>query len=167
VTKAHQQVFVGIGCNLGERAATIETAVSSLADLPGCDNLSVSSLYETEPLGPADQPDYLNAVAGFDCALEAHALLDCLQQIEQKHGRVRTGKRWGPRTLDLDLLLYGRTLINSERLTVPHPGIAGRSFVLVPLLEIEPNLVIPGKGNAADLLADCPQLGIKVYNLQT
>ncbi len=157
------RVYVGVGCNLGERERNIVIASEAINALPGCSNCVISSVYETEPLGPADQPHYLNAVIGFDCALEAHVLLKQLQQIETDQLRVRTGERWGPRTLDLDILLYGAEQISTEYLSVPHPGIAVRSFVLVPLLEIAPDITIPGLGAAEDLLAECPKFGISVH----
>lgn len=107
-------------------------------------------------MGPADQPDYINAVAELSTELSPHALLDALQAIEQQHGRTRQGQRWGPRTLDLDILLYSDQQINDVRLQVPHPGIAMRSFVLYPLAEILPGCDIPGMGSLQALLKNCP-----------
>lgn len=105
-------------------------------------------------MGPADQPDYVNAVAQLQTALEAHALLDVLQTIEQQQGRVRHGERWGPRTLDLDLLAYGDAVIDTARLQVPHPGVAERVFVVLPWLELDPDFSIPG-------LAPLPELATR------
>lgn len=113
-------------------------------------------------MGPQDQPDYINAVMAIETQLPPLELLDGLQAIEAAHGRVRQGERWGPRTLDLDLLVYGDREIQSERLTVPHPGISLRRFVLLPLHDIEPHLEIPGLGSLESLLAACPSDGLAV-----
>ena len=110
-------------------------------------------------MGPRDQPDYVNAVVLLRTALAADELLDALQAIERQHARVRD-RHWGPRTLDLDLLLYGQAGIDGARLTVPHPGIAERNFVLYPLAEVDPALVIPGRGTVEALLARCPDTGL-------
>ena len=111
-----------------------------------------SSIYASPPMGPPDQPDYLNVVAAIETRLQPLQLLESLQRIEAAHQRVRK-RRWGARTLDLDLLLYDNLLLQSARLTLPHPGITLRAFVLVPLLEIAPGIIIPGKGPARDYLA--------------
>lgn len=115
-------------------------------------------------MGPQDQPDYLNAVVKFQTDLDPLALLDVLQDIETHHGRVRSGERWGPRTLDLDLLLYADQVIDTPRLTVPHPGIADRSFVLLPLAELTPDLTIPVLGEVSDLVGQCQQFDIRRLN---
>lgn len=115
-------------------------------------------------MGPQDQPDYLNAVASLQTSIDAHELLRVLQEIEHTHGRVRTGTRWGARTLDLDLLLYGDEIIDSPTLTVPHAGIADRSFVLWPLAELAPELIIPKHGKISELLTQCRQFGIRRLN---
>jgi len=153
--------YIGLGCNLGERADTLASAVKALQDHPSISQVQCSSLYETEPMGPQDQPDYLNSVASFQTSADAHVLLGVLQSIEQEHGRKRNGTRWGARTLDLDLLLFGNKVINSPTLTVPHPGIADRSFVLLPLSELDPELVIPELGPVKELLSQCRQFGIR------
>ena len=114
-------------------------------------------------MGPQDQPDYLNAVAALETTLLPHELLDQLQAIETAQGRVRGATRWGSRTLDLDLLLYGNETINDERLVVPHPGMKARSFVLYPLYEIAPGLLLPGGETLASLLNNCPREGLKIY----
>jgi 2-amino-4-hydroxy-6-hydroxymethyldihydropteridine diphosphokinase len=115
-------------------------------------------------MGPADQPDYLNAVAMLDTRLAPLALLDALQGIEQQQGRVRSGERWGPRTLDLDLLLYGSAVISGPRLEVPHPGIRQRSFVLVPLADLAPELVFPDGQSLREALRQCPSDGLEPYH---
>lgn len=151
--------YIGLGSNLNDPQTRINTALRQLADLERCRLIKTSSLYRSPPMGPADQPDYVNAAALLRTTLGAEALLDALQAIEQQHARVRD-RHWGPRTLDLDLLLYGQVVIDSARLTVPHPGIADRSFVLYPLAEIDPALVIPGRGAVQALLMQCPQDGL-------
>lgn len=133
---------VGLGANLGDAAATLYDAVAALARLPGSTLLRASHLYRTPAWGRTDQPDFINAVALVETGLAARDLLDALLAIERSFGRVRLdGERWGPRTLDLDLLLYGRASIESHELTVPHPRMRERAFVLVPLAEIAPGLV--------------------------
>ncbi len=123
-----------------------------LAELPSTRLLSRSSLYVTEPVGPRNQPDYVNAVAGLKTALPPLVLLRHLQRIEQRHRRVRL-QRWGRRTLDLDILTYGSGIIGNPRLRVPHPLMHKRAFVLIPLIEIDPQLAIPGGGKIKTLLA--------------
>jgi len=153
--------YIGLGGNLDDSLALLASARHAIASLPGLRETAFSSFYRSAPMGPADQPDYVNAVMAVETALPPHDLLKDLQQIEQSHGRVRTGLRWGPRTLDLDILLYGEAQIQDETLTVPHAGLAGREFVLYPLAEIAPpGLDIPGKGKLADLLAACPLRGL-------
>lgn len=149
--------FVGIGSNLDGPVRRVRMALEALGRLPQTRLVARSSLYRSAPVGPGAQPDYINAVAGIETGLAPRALLDCLHSIEQEQGRVRDGQRWGPRTLDLDLLLYNRIEIRDPDLTVPHPELARRNFVLAPLLEIEPGIHIPGLGAAASLLR---QLGL-------
>ncbi len=153
------QVFIGLGSNMKEPLAQLKGAVAALRSSPGIGNVVCSSVYQTTPMGPSDQPDYINAAVQFDTTLSPIQLLDRTQLIENRAGRIRD-RRWGPRSLDLDLLLYGQQIINSLRLTVPHSGIAERSFVLYPLADLAPCLSIPGKGKLSDLLDRCPQLGI-------
>lgn len=136
-------VFVGLGSNLDDPVDQVERALDELAQLPNCHLTARSSLYRTAPMGPQDQPDYINAVAALETSLEPTVLLDALQSIEQLHGRVRKAEQWGPRTLDLDLLLYGEQCLDTPRLQLPHPGMKQRGFVLVPLHEIAPELVLP------------------------
>jgi 2-amino-4-hydroxy-6-hydroxymethyldihydropteridine diphosphokinase len=149
-------VYVGLGSNLNDPHGQLAAGMNELAELPGTQVEARSSLYESEPMGPSDQPDYVNAVVRLRTALSPEALLDGLQAIEQGHGRQRT-RRWGARTLDLDILLYGERQIAGPRLRVPHPGIARRNFVLHPLAELDSRLEIPGLGSVAELLAACPK----------
>lgn len=145
--------YVGLGSNLQDPENQIHTALRELTTLPDTRCVRHSSLYRTRPVGPQDQPDFINAVAMLTTGLPAESLLDACQKLEQIHRRVRQGERWGPRTLDLDLLLYARQRIATARLTVPHPRIAERAFVLVPLAEIAPSeMSIPGLGSLSELL---------------
>mgnify|MGYP005751058203 FL=1 len=148
--------YVGLGSNLDDPRRQVEQALRELAALPDTVLAARSSLYRSAPMGPADQPAYINAVARLDTRLAPEALLDALQAVEAAHGRLRTGERWGPRTLDLDILLYGDARLDSPRLKVPHPGMAERNFVLEPLAELAPELDIPGLGPLRELLARCP-----------
>ncbi len=142
---------VGLGANLGDPVATLRAVLEDLAALPLTRLVAASDLYRNPPVGPAGQPDYVNGVAVLDTALSALALLDRLQDLETARGRVRTGPRWGPRTLDLDLLLYQDLRCRHPRLSLPHPRMAERPFVLVPLAELAPGLHIPGRGRVGDL----------------
>jgi 2-amino-4-hydroxy-6-hydroxymethyldihydropteridine diphosphokinase len=154
------RVYVAIGANLGDAIANARSALEALGGLPECRLLRASSLYRTPPMGPPGQPDYINVVAEVECTLEAHDLLDELQRIEAEHGRVREGERWGPRTLDLDILLFGDREIRDHRLTVPHAGIAERGFFLLPLAELAFTLEVPGHGRVAELLQGVALTGI-------
>jgi len=154
------RAYIGLGSNLDDPAAQVRRALDALVRLPDSRLHSHSSLYHSAPLGPADQPDYVNAVAALDTDLDAHALLHALQAIETAQGRVRGDQRWGPRTLDLDLLLYGDAVIDDAELTVPHPGLPVRAFVLYPLMEIVPGLTVPGRGSLQELVARCPRDGL-------
>ncbi len=140
------RAFVGLGANLGDREATIRRA----ADLIGAARLS--SIRETEPWGCEDQPRFLNAVAELDSEVPPRALLARLLEVERELGRTRDGPRWGPRTIDLDLLLYGTERLDEPGLMVPHPHLHERQFVLEPLAELDPTIVVPGKGMVSDLL---------------
>ncbi len=153
------RAYIGLGSNLGKPRDQLERAVAELAALPASRLIAVSSLYTSTPMGPQDQPDYINAVAAIDTRLPPEPLLDALQAIEQAHGRVRT-RHWGPRTLDLDLLLYGDEVITTPRLSVPHPGIAERGFVLYPLAEVAPTLRLPDGRAVAALRAACDAAGL-------
>lgn len=152
------QVFIGMGSNLGDSPHVLQQAAQAMQQLPQTRLLRMSSLYSSAPVGAPGQPRYTNAVALLETSLQPLELLDGLQQIEQSHGRVRTGERWGPRTLDLDLLLYGQQQINLERLQVPHYQMHLRPFVLFPLAEVSSaNLQLPDGRQLVDLLMHCPQ----------
>jgi len=139
--------YVGLGSNLGDR----ESAIRRAAELIGAQRLS--SVRETEPWGYVDQPMFLNAVAEVDTALDPRGLFDQLLDVERQLGRERVGPRWGPRTIDLDLLVYGDRTLDLPGLTVPHPRLRERLFVLEPLAELSPDLKIPGNGTVSELLA--------------
>lgn len=148
--------FIGIGANLGDPQRQVLSAIDELHRLEKTRVGAVSALYRSTPMGPQDQPDYINAVCMLETGLTADMLLAVLQAIETRHGRIRSGERWGPRTLDLDILLYGDQTIDSPHLRIPHPGLAERDFVLHPLAEIAPGLQVPGLGPIAELLRGCP-----------
>ena len=152
--------YIGLGSNLATPHAQINTARNAITDLPGVSAVAFSSLYRSPPMGPQDQPDYINAVMAIETDLSAIELLRGLQQIELDHGRVRKDERWGARTLDLDILLYGQQVIDQPDLIVPHYGLAERAFVLYPLQEIAPELEVPGLGEINSLLACCPLGGL-------
>ncbi|AAU91634.1 2-amino-4-hydroxy-6-hydroxymethyldihydropteridine diphosphokinase [Methylococcus capsulatus] len=156
------KAYIGLGGNLGNAAETVRTARRAIGAIPGVRELAFSSLYRSAPMGPSDQPDYVNAVMAVATSLAPQALLHALQRIERIHGRVRTGERWGPRTLDLDLLLYDDLVLDTETLRLPHPGIAEREFVLYPLAEIAPDLDIPDRGPLRELVRNCPLRGLSV-----
>ena len=144
--------YVGLGSNLDDPRARIAEACASLAGLPGSRFVLRSSLYRTPPFGPVAQPDFVNAVAALLTQLPPHELLASLKQIETSMGRTAPIVRWGPRRIDLDLLAYGDVTLEEAGLTLPHPGIAERAFVLVPLAEIAPDLLVPRVGRASRLL---------------
>lgn len=146
-----RNVFVALGSNLDGPARQIETAFELLGRTPESELLQRSSTYRSAPLGGIEQPDFVNAVAAMSTTLPAHSFLDELQAIERLRGREDRHIRWGPRTLDLDLLVYGDLVIDEPGLTVPHPGIADRNFVLLPLREIAPEFEIPGLGRVQDI----------------
>lgn len=153
--------YIGLGSNLAEPLAQLKNARLAISCLTAIEELAFSSFYHSPPMGPQDQPDYVNAVMAIATDLAALELLRCLQKIESEHGRVRTGTRWGARTLDLDLLLYGDQQINHPDLIVPHIGIRERAFVMYPLQEIAPDLTLPTLGKINQLVADCPLAGLK------
>lgn len=156
--------YIGLGSNLDDPPAQLQQALHALAALPDSDLLRQSPVYRSRPLGPADQPDYLNAVAAIETRLAPLALLDALQAIEQAQGRRRDGARWGPRSLDLDILLYGTARIDEPRLQVPHPGLGERNFVLYPMADIAAgSLSIPGLGRLDELQSACPAEGLELY----
>jgi 2-amino-4-hydroxy-6-hydroxymethyldihydropteridine diphosphokinase len=155
------EVYIGLGSNLSLPEKQIQAACSGLANLPCTELIICSSFYESQPMGPQDQPNYVNAVALIETELSPETLLQQTQLIESQQGRVRNGNRWGPRTLDLDILLYGKQRIDKEHLTVPHCGMKQREFVLYPLFEIAPNLTFPCGKKLAELLLTCPLNGLR------
>jgi len=151
--------FIGLGSNLENPESQVKRAIQALGELPGSSVQAVSSLYRSPPMGPQDQPEYVNAVVQLVTGLPAEGLLDQLQRVEQVHGRTK-GQHWGPRILDLDILLYGDEVIVTQRLQVPHPGLALRNFVLYPLAEINGHIAVPGLGRVQTLLEQCPRTGL-------
>jgi 2-amino-4-hydroxy-6-hydroxymethyldihydropteridine diphosphokinase len=149
------RAYIGLGSNLDEPATQIRAGMAALARLAETRVEACSSLYRSAPVGRQDQPDFVNAVCRVRTGLAPAALMHDLLEIESRHGRERRGEKGGPRTLDLDLLLYGHEAIHSAALTVPHPRLHERAFVLYPLSELEPDLVIPGHGSVRELLAGC------------
>lgn len=147
--------YIGLGSNLENPAAQLARAVAELAGLPGTTLQAQSPFYASRPVGPQDQPDFVNGAVELATTLTAHQLLDHLQAIEQAHGRERK-QHWGPRTLDLDLLMYGDESIHDERLTVPHAELPGRDFVLQPLLDLNPGLTLPDGRRIQSLRRQCP-----------
>jgi 2-amino-4-hydroxy-6-hydroxymethyldihydropteridine diphosphokinase len=155
-------VYLGVGSNLDEPVEQVRSALRELDQVPGTRCLRASSLYLSPPLGPVEQPDFINAVAVVETGLPVETLLDRLQAIEDAHGRRRNGTRWGPRPLDLDILMYGDWCMDTERLVLPHPGLHKRSFVLYPLLEVAtPDLRIPGRGSLRELVKGCREDNIR------
>lgn len=146
------RAFVGLGANLGDRERTLRAAVDALAAEEGIELVAVSTLRETEPVGVGEQPRYLNGVAVLETTLPPRRLLARLLETERRFGRVRVPGEHGPRTLDLDLLLYGNEEIDEAGLAVPHPRLHERGFVLEPLAELAPGLVVPGRGDVESLL---------------
>lgn len=157
------RAYIGIGSNLEDPVAQVKEALEELAVLPDSLLAARSSLYSSKPMGPQDQPDYVNAVAALDTLLSAPELLRALQRIETLLGRERAGEheQWGPRILDLDLLLYGKKVIDSVGLKVPHPGLHERDFVIIPLAEVAGNLKIPGKGMLSILIQNVENHSLK------
>lgn len=152
--------YIALGANLGDPAATVNAAFAALDRLPHSRLLAKSALYRTAPVGIADQPEFVNAAARLETTLAPEALLDALLDIEQAFGRVRA-ERNGPRTLDLDLLLYDELCLATPRLTLPHPRLHLRAFVLQPLAELAPDLALPGRGRLAAWLPAVANQGIR------
>ncbi len=152
--------YIGLGSNLAgslsSPAQQVSTAMQELDNIEQSRRVACSSLYRSAPMGPRDQPDYINAVVSIETGLDAADLLTELQAIEQAHDRERT-QRWGARTLDLDLLLFADVELDTDSLTIPHPGLCEREFVVYPLLEIAPDLAIPARGKLSDIAASCPK----------
>ena len=147
--------YIAIGSNLASPLEQVNAAVQALSEIPQSRLVKVSAFYRTPPLGPQDQPDYLNAAVVLETSLDAETLLDNTQRIELQQGRQRKAERWGPRTLDLDIMLFGDEVINTERLTVPHYDMKNRGFMLWPLWEVAPELTFP---NGESLQAILQQL---------
>jgi 2-amino-4-hydroxy-6-hydroxymethyldihydropteridine diphosphokinase len=146
------RAYVGLGANLGDRAGTLGRAIELLGAWPGIEVVAVSSFRETDPVGYLDQPRFLNAAVAIDTSLDPEAVLAALLDIERELGRVREGPRFGPRAVDLDLLLVEGVTLDRPGLTLPHPRLHERAFALEPLAELDPALVVPGHGTVADLL---------------
>lgn len=147
--------YIGLGSNLADPAGQLRSALSAIEQIAEIQLTRCSPFYSSAPVGPGEQPDYVNAVAAVDTALPAESLLGALQAIENNHGRKRT-LRWGARTLDLDILLFGDQTLATARLRVPHPRIAERNFVLVPLADLAPELIMPDGTPLQTLLRQCP-----------
>nr|WP_082276044.1 2-amino-4-hydroxy-6-hydroxymethyldihydropteridine diphosphokinase [Moritella viscosa] len=158
----YTRCYIAIGSNLADPIAQAKEAITALKTLTESRFISVSSLYASKPMGPQEQPDYINAVACVGTHLAPIELLDALQQIENEQGRVRK-EHWGARTLDLDILLYGDEVMSTPRLTVPHYGMKEREFVLYPLAEIAPQLQLPCGQALSALLEACPRNGLAIY----
>ena len=154
--------YIGLGANLAEPMLQLQRAVLALQNIDATQLLAVSSFYGSKPMGPQDQPDYVNAVAAVKTGLTAEQLLDALQKIELEQGRQRKDERWGARTLDLDILLFGDLELCTERLTLPHYGMKTREFVLYPLFEITPDLQLPDGSCLSDLLQLVPRNGLTI-----
>jgi 2-amino-4-hydroxy-6-hydroxymethyldihydropteridine diphosphokinase len=148
-----RHVYIGLGANLGDREATIRSGLELLGRDPDVEVAAVSTLRETDPVGYEDQPRFLNGAARLETELTPQALLERLLEVERELGRDRSGPRFGPRTIDLDLLLYGDELVAEDGLEIPHPRLHERAFVLEPLYELDPALQVPGRGSVQALLA--------------
>ena len=147
--------YIGLGSNLADPAEKLRSALDAIKLIPDTRLVGSSPFYTSAPVGPGEQPDYVNAVAELETSLPAESLLDALQAIENEHGRERK-VRWGARTLDLDILLFGDTVTSTDRLSVPHPRIPERNFVLVPLADLAPELIMPDGTTLQTLLRQCP-----------
>ena len=147
------RVYIALGSNLASPLTQVNAAIAALGNIPDSRIVAVSGLYRTPPLGPQDQPDYLNAAVALETSLAPEALLDHTQRIELDQGRVRKAERWGPRTLDLDIMLFGNETLATPRLTVPHYDMKNRGFMLWPLFEIAPELRFPDGETLASVLA--------------
>ena len=153
-------VYIGIGSNLSSPVKQVKTAIANLTILPETMILNQSSFYESQPVGPQDQPDYINAVVTLETALSPEALLKALQALEESQGRERLGIRWGARIIDLDILLYGNKVIQTKTLSIPHPQLKIREFVLYPLAEIAKDLILPTGEPVSTLRVQCFEKGI-------
>ncbi len=153
--------YIALGSNLEDPVAQVRAGIAALHALPDTRVDRCSSLYRTAPIGPIPQPDYINAVCRIATSLAAETLMQHLLDIETRRGRVRSGKKWGPRTLDLDLLMYDRLVIKTPGLVLPHPRLHERAFVLYPLAELDPELIIPEHGRVVELMQACPEQRIE------
>ena len=156
MTTLSTTAYIGLGSNLSEPIEQVKKAAKAIEEIVQSEVISVSSLYLSKPMGPQDQENYINAVLALKTSLSAIELLDALQAIENEAGRVRKENRWGARILDLDIILFGNEIINTERLTIPHYGMSEREFVLVPLAEIAPQLQLPNGQKIALLSNSIP-----------
>jgi 2-amino-4-hydroxy-6-hydroxymethyldihydropteridine diphosphokinase len=161
---ATAEAFVALGANLEDPVRQVRNAIAELRSIEQTQVLAVSSLYRTAPVGYADQPDFINAVAKLRTSLSPHELLDALHAIENRHGRQRSVRN-APRTLDLDLLLFGVRVVREDDLTLPHPRMHERAFVLMPLAEIAPDAAVPGQGPVAQLLAQVDRGGVEKFDV--
>lgn len=157
-------VYIGLGSNLSEPEQQVRQAVKAIGAIPQVKTQAVSALYFSRPMGPKDQPNYINAVLKITTELQPLSLLDALQAIENASGRVRKDNRWGPRILDLDILLIDEMTIENERLTVPHYGLELREFVLIPLHEIAPTLILPNGKSIESLSSNIANNGLKILD---
>lgn len=155
------RAYIGLGSNLEDPVTQVKEALEELDAVSDSVLVAQSSLYSCKPMGPEDQPDYVNAVAELNTLLSPEELLEALIGIEDALGRKRGGEKWGPRIIDLDLLLYGKKKIKTDTLVVPHPGLHERDFVMFPLAEIAGNINIPGKGMMSKHYAACEKHGLK------
>ena len=156
--------YIAVGSNLANPVLQAQQAIEALKLLPQSTFIAASSLYSSTPMGPQDQPEYINAIVAIDTQLAPLALLDCTQGIEQQQGRERKAERWGPRTLDLDIILYGDQVIDLPRLTVPHYGMKQREFVIYPLYEIAPELCLPDGTKLSDLITQIDRNGLSIWH---
>ncbi len=156
--------YIGLGSNLSNPQQQVLAALQELNSIPETSLIEASSLYVSKPMGPSNQPDYINAVAKISTSLTPQGLLSELQAIEQMHQRQRKGERWGPRTLDLDIILFADEQIDTKTLKIPHYGVAEREFVLIPLQELQADLIIPGKGAVEGLIEQLPSYKLSKIN---
>lgn len=152
--------YISVGANLNNPRKQVQMAIANLVKLPATTLLIHSSFYQSQPLGPQNQPDYINAVAALETTLLPYELLRTLQELEKQQGRQRNGARWGPRVIDLDILLYGDSQIQNDDLIIPHPQLTWREFVLYPLAEIAKNLILPTGESILTLKSQCSIKGI-------
>ncbi|MBP6533456.1 MAG: 2-amino-4-hydroxy-6-hydroxymethyldihydropteridine diphosphokinase [Arenimonas sp.] len=158
-----ERVFIGLGGNLGDVPSTLKQAIACISAVPGVAYVAHSGFYRTPPWGGVEQPDYINAVLELDAELEPQELLDRLLDVERQYGRKRAEEQhWGPRTLDCDILLFGDHVLHGGSLTIPHPRMAERAFVLVPLAELDGDLTVPGQGSVRSLLERLAQQPIQL-----